>query len=140
MKCHWRRDEPGRRARLPDPACQVSDRRSGRTWRRHAHKNLFVGSAIQSMRPRLQLSVELPAVPGQATIQPDHRISGCLTQRYVKRHGTAWKSAEICHLCGYPSPHFGLRFRDDFWGWNADRIPELFIGEVVLPEQVDVAP
>jgi hypothetical protein len=35
---------------------------------------------------------------------------------------------------------FVLRFRDDFWGWNADRIPELFIGEVVLPEQVDVAP
>jgi len=33
-----------------------------------------------------------------------------------------------------------LRFQDGFWGWNANRILELFIGEVVLPEQVDMLP
>jgi hypothetical protein len=38
------------------------------------------------------------------------------------------------------TPHSSLRFHDDFWRWNADRIPELLIGEVVLPEQVDVPP
>lgn len=72
-----------------------------------------------------------------ASITP---LAGSLTQRYVKRHGHDRKSAEIRHLCGFSSPHFSLRFQDDFWGWNADRIPKLFIGEVVLPEQVDVAP
>ena len=48
--------------------------------------------------------------------------------------------AEVSHLCGSTFPHLGLRFRDDFWGWNADRISELSIGEVVLPEQVYVPP
>jgi hypothetical protein len=65
---------------------------------------------------------------------------GSLTQRYVKRHGHDRKSAEIRRLCGFSFPHLTLRFQDDFWGWNADRIPKLFIGEVVLSEQVDVAP
>jgi hypothetical protein len=58
-----------------------------------------------------------------------------LTQRYVKRHGDDRKSAEFRHLCGFSSPHLTLRFQDDFWGWNADRIPKLFIGEVVGEHQ-----
>jgi hypothetical protein len=65
---------------------------------------------------------------------------GWSTQRYAKRHGHAQKGAEIRRLCGFWSAHFCLGFRDDFWVRNADRIPVLFIGEVVLPEQVDVAP
>src|SRR3984885_6448199 len=36
-------------------------------------KNLFVGSASQSARRRLQPSIELRAVPGAATIRFDHR-------------------------------------------------------------------
>ena len=61
-------------------------------------------------------------------------------QRYVKRHGSAQKSTETGRLRGFRSPHLSVRFQDDFWGWDADRIPELFIGEVILPEQVDVLP
>jgi hypothetical protein len=63
-----------------------------------------------------------------------------MTQRYVKRHGSAQKSTETGRLRGFRSPHLSVRFQDDFWRWDADRIPELFIGEVVLPEQVDVLP
>ena len=40
---------------------------------RRASKNLFVESADQLVRYRLQLSVELPMVPGTATIRADHR-------------------------------------------------------------------
>ena len=65
---------------------------------------------------------------------------GSFAQRYVKRHGPARKSAETRRLRGFSSPHFSLRFQDDFWGWNADRIPELCIGEVVLAEQVYMPP
>jgi hypothetical protein len=36
-------------------------------------KNLFVESANQSVRLRLQPSIELRAVPGAATIRSDHR-------------------------------------------------------------------
>ena len=68
------------------------------------------------------------------------RILGSFAQRYVKRHGPARKSAETRRLRGFSSPHFSLRFQDDFWGWNADRIPELCIGEVVLAEQVYMPP
>ncbi len=66
--------------------------------------------------------------------------SGCLTQRYVKRHGLTQKSAETGRFCGFCSPNSRLLFWDGFWGWNANRIPELFIGEVVLSKQVDVPP
>ena len=59
---------------------------------------------------------------------------------YVRRHGFAPKIAELRRLRGFRSPHLSVRFQDDFWGWDADRIPELFIGEVVLPEEVDVLP
>ena len=38
-----------------------------------ADKNLFVGSLSQFVRCRLQLSVELLAVPGKGTIRADHR-------------------------------------------------------------------
>ena len=68
------------------------------------------------------------------------RTLGSFTQRYVKRQASAQRIAEPRRLRGFRSPHLSLRFQDDFWGWNADRIPELFIGEVVLPEQVDVPP
>jgi hypothetical protein len=36
-------------------------------------ENLFVGSANQSVRRRLQSEIELCAVPGKTTIQPDYR-------------------------------------------------------------------
>ncbi len=65
---------------------------------------------------------------------------GSFTQRYVKRHGSAQKIAEPRRLRGFRSPHLSVRFQDDFLGWDADRIPELFIGEVILPEQVDMLP
>jgi hypothetical protein len=76
----------------------------------------------------------LAATPG---LRP---VTGSFAQRYAKRHGPTRKSAETRRLREFSSPHFSLRFQDDFWGWNADRIPELFIGEVVLSEQVDVPP
>src|SRR5271166_2573967 len=63
-------------------------------------KNLFVGSAIQSMWPRLQLSIELPAVPGQATIQPDHRISIASRSehgnRRPSREDVSWPVGCVC--------------------------------------------
>jgi hypothetical protein len=65
---------------------------------------------------------------------------GSLTQRYVKRHGPARKNAETGRLREFPFPLLSLRFQDGFLGWNADRISELFIGEVVLPEQIDMLP
>ncbi len=83
-------------------------------------------------------AAQLVMVYNAATDGAPIKKLGSLTQRYVKRHGHDRKSAEIRHLCGFSSPHLTLRFQDDFWGWNADRIPKLFIGEVVLPEQVDV--
>ena len=48
------------------------------------------------------------------------------------------KALKPAVYAGSRSPHLSLRFQDDIWGWNADRVPKLFIGEIVLPEQVDV--
>jgi hypothetical protein len=62
---------------------------------------------------------------------------------YSKVRKATWpcsESAEIRRLRGFSFRHSSLRFHDDFWRWNADRIPELLIGEVVLPEQIDVPP
>ena len=67
------------------------------------------------------------AEPGHGRQQPPVRHSpgcdedrtrypGSFTQRYVKRHGHAWKIPEISHLCGSCLPHLSLRFRDDFLG------------------------
>jgi hypothetical protein len=61
-------------------------------------------------------------------------------QKDLKRHGPTRKSSETLRLRGFSFPLLSLRFQDGFWGWNANRIPELFIGEVVLPEQVDMLP
>ena len=83
-----------------------------------------------------------------AAIIPDHRdpalithtMSGSFTQRYVKRHGSARKDAKIRRLCGFLFPHLSLRFQADFGGWNADRIPEQFIGEGGLPSGSSCTP
>jgi hypothetical protein len=66
-------------------------------------------------------------------------ILGSFTQRYVKRHGFMRKIAEPLRLRGFVPP-FERAILGRFLGWDADRIPELFIGEVVIPEQVDVLP
>jgi hypothetical protein len=50
------------------------------------------------------------------------------------------KSGDNPFLPCAETAHFGSRFRDDFWGWNTNRIPEPFIGEVVLPGQADAGP
>ena len=42
-------------------------------YERQQTKKLFVGSASQSVRLRLQPQIELRAVPGAATIRSDHR-------------------------------------------------------------------
>ena len=68
------------------------------------------------------------------------RNKGFFMQKDLKRHGPARKNAETGRLRGFPFPFLSLRFQDGFWGWNANRILELFIEEVVLPEQVDVLP
>ncbi|PZV13329.1 MAG: hypothetical protein DCF22_10980 [Leptolyngbya sp.] len=62
---------------------------------------------------------------------------GSLTQRYVKRQESAWESAKTRRLHGFPFPFLSLRFQAVLWGWDADRIPELFIGEVVLVAALD---
>jgi hypothetical protein len=41
---------------------------------------------------------------------------------------------------GVFAPPFERAILGRFLGWDADRIPELFIGEVVIPEEVDVLP
>ena len=50
------------------------------------------------------------------------------------------KALRPAFYAGFLFPLLSLRFQDGFWGWNANRILELFIEEVVLPEQVDVLP
>src|SRR5271168_134398 len=60
---------------------------------------------------------------------------GSLAQRYVKRHVAARTGTEIGPLRRFSFPHLGLRFQGALWGWDSDRIPELFVGEVVLAEQ-----
>ena len=51
--------------------------------------------------------------------------------------GKALKSAVYP---GFRSSIFNLRFQDDFWGWNANRIPWLFIGEAGPPSGGACAP
>jgi hypothetical protein len=98
------------------------------------------GRDVSWVSRRLQLLSGLPDAALAAVRGGRLSSWGSLTQRYVKRHCPAWESSEISHLCGFSLPHLSLRFRDGFWGWNADRIPELFIGEVVFPEQVNMFP
>jgi hypothetical protein len=56
--------------------------------------------------------------------QRSRRLVGSFTQRYVKRHGPAWRSPEISHLFGFSLPHFSLRFRGDFLGVECRPNPE----------------
>jgi hypothetical protein len=49
--------------------------------------------------------------------------SGSFTQSYVWRRGPPRTSADVRRLHRLSFFDFGLRFQDDFWGWNADRIP-----------------
>ena len=50
------------------------------------------------------------------------------------------KSSETLRLRGFSFPLLSLRFQDGFRWWNADRILELLVGEVVFAKQVDVSP
>ncbi len=50
----------------------------------------------------------------------------------------ARKGAKTHRLHGFPFPFLRWRFQAVFWGWDADRILERFIGEVVLAEPVDM--
>ena len=70
----------------------------------------------------------------RAMATPQARSLGWLTQRYV--HGQCYgrRSAGLCRLLDFRSPQISLRLRDDFWGWNADGIAQLFVGEVVFTE------
>ena len=114
-----------------------------------AEFGLTAAKGIAHLTPlfeRVQVDESVPALARELfaaqaeDMQSCKPRSGCLTQRYVKRHGLTQKSAETGRFCGFCSPNSRLLFWDGFWGWNANRIPELFIGEVVLSKQVDVPP
>src|SRR3954468_4767450 len=49
-------------------------------------------------------------------------VLGSFTQRYVKRHGPAQKALKSAVYAGFSFPDLNLRFQDDVWRWNADRI------------------
>ena len=67
-------------------------------------------------------------------------IFGLSYAKVRKATGPCPKRAKVRRLFGFRSPILACDFGKIFWGWNADRVPQLFIGEIVFAEQVDVVP
>src|SRR4051794_39527205 len=62
---------------------------------------------------------------------------GSFTQRYVKRHGSAQKALKSAVYAGFSFPDLNLRFQDDVWRWNADRITAAFDLEYMAKKHLD---
>jgi hypothetical protein len=72
----------------------------------------------KGLRAKLGSPVREPQlrVPSGSQLSRCHRTMGSLTQRYVKRHDLARKSAKTRCLHGVPFLFLSLRFQDVFWG------------------------
>jgi hypothetical protein len=81
--------------------------------RRHPHHDAL-GKRPTDRPVPLDISVDDHGIGAAAS--SINRLTGSLTQRYVKRHRLALKSPEISHLYGSSRPHLSLRFRDGFFG------------------------
>src|ERR1700722_14652313 len=99
----------------------------------------YAGSLPRSLTPSpasFFLSFSRSSLGESRTRFQPPRTSGSFTQRYVKRHDVARRGPGTHGLRGLLFPHSISRFQSGFWGWDSDRILELFIGKSYSPSKL----